>query len=286
MGVLDDAIQDTLTQRRAAGQVVDPRTGTPDLLARLLAADPAERLSDRALRNEIVTMIVAGHETVASALTWSWYLVGQHAEVDERLADEATRLLHGAAPSADSLAALPVLRGVFQETLRLYPPAWVVTRKARGADRIGEVPIRRNALIVLSPYATQRDARWWGAPDEFDPDRFSAARSAGRPRFAYFPFGGGPHQCIGNHFSMVEAAVIMAAVAQRFRLEALPGHQVTVDAGVTLAPKGGLPMRVRSRVNSSQSGPDVAPRSQSAKPPGTMRKSGCGNGSETARQRR
>jgi cytochrome P450 len=184
---------------------------------------------------------------VASALTWTWHLVGGDQAVDDRLAEEAGRVLGGGTPTVDSLAALPYVRDVFQETLRLYPPAWIITRKARGADNIGGVAIRKNGLVVLSPYATQRDPRWWDDPDRFDPDRFTPTGSAGRPKFAYFPFGGGPHQCIGNHFALVEAAVIMAAVVQRYRLEPVPGHQVVVDPGVTLAPKGGLPMRVQPR---------------------------------------
>lgn len=247
MAVLDGAIRTTVARRRAAGELADPRTGTTDLLARLLAADPGEQLTDRELRNEMVTMIVAGHETVASALSWTWHLVGGNRAVDDRLAEEASRVLGGVAPTVDSLAALPYVRDVFQETLRLYPPAWIITRKARGADDISGTTIRRNGLVVLSPYATQRDPRWWDDPDRFDPDRFTASRSAGRLKFAYFPFGGGPHQCIGNHFSMVEAALIMTAVVQRYRLEPLPGHQVSVDPGVTLAPRGGLPMRVQPR---------------------------------------
>jgi cytochrome P450 len=247
MAELDEAIRTTVARRRAAGQLIDPRTGTTDLLARLLAADPGEQLTDRELRNEMVTMIVAGHETVASALSWTWHLVGGDQAVDDRLAEEAGRVLGGVTPTVDSLAALPYVRDVFQETLRLYPPAWIITRKARGADNIGGVAIRKHGLVVLSPYATQRDPRWWDDPDRFDPDRFTPTGSAGRPKFAYFPFGGGPHLCIGNHFALVEAAVIMSAVVQRYRLKPVPGHQVIVDPGVTLAPKGGLPMRVQPR---------------------------------------
>ena len=129
----------------------------------------------------------------------------------------------------------------------MYPPAWIISRRAKRADVMDGTRIPAGGLVVMSPYVTQRDPEWWPAPDRFDPSRFEREAVRARPRFAYFPFGGGAHQCIGNHFAMVEAAIVMSSVVRRFRLQRVPGHRVEVDPGVTLAPRGGLPMLVRSR---------------------------------------
>jgi cytochrome P450 len=247
LAVLDQLIYATIERRRASEQSVDPDTGVPDLLARLMTADVEEKLDAQALRDEMLTMIIAGHETVASSLTWVWHLLAGAPEVDHRLAEEARQALDASVPTVQDLMQLELHGRVFAEALRLYPPAWIISRRAKRADVVDGVRIPAGGLVVLSPYVTQRDDSWWPAPDRFDPDRFEREAVRERPRFAYFPFGGGGHQCIGNHFAMVEAAVIMSSVIQRFRLESVPGHKVEVDPGVTLAPKGGLPMLVRHR---------------------------------------
>ncbi len=244
MALLDAAIEDTIRRRRAAGQAVDPESGTPDLLSRLLA-EGDRSLTDRELRNEMITMIIAGHETVASALTWTWSLLARHTSVCHRLAEEVDLVLGGNDPEPESLARLPLVTRVFQETLRLYPPAWIITRKALRRDRLGQRVIPEGGLVVMSPYVTQRDRRWWNEPDSFDPDRF--ADPGDRPRYAYFPFGGGPHLCIGNHFSMLEAGVIIATVVRHYRLELPADREIAIDPGVTLTPRGGLPMLVKYR---------------------------------------
>lgn len=247
LAVLDEVIYATIERRRASGQSVDPDTGVPDLLARLMTADTEERLTARQLRDEMLTMIIAGHETVASALSWTWHLLAGAPDVDSELAVEAGQIPDGQVPTVPDLMQLSLHGQVFAETLRLYPPAWIISRRAKRADVVDGVRIPAGGLVVLSPYVTQRDSEWWPAPDRFDPGRFESAAVRARPRFSYYPFGGGAHQCIGNHFAMVEAAVVMRSVVQRFRLEPVPGHVVEVDPGVTLSPRGGLPMLVRAR---------------------------------------
>ncbi len=248
MALLDDAIYRTVERRRQAGQAVDPQAGTPDLLSRLLEADPAERLTTAQLRNEMITMIIAGHETVASALSWTWLLLSNNHVAEERLAREVSDALSGGDADSPALARMSQVSRVFQETLRLYPPAWIISRKLLADDELGGKPLRRGSVVVMSPYVTQRDERWWAEPDLFDPERFAPERKGDRPRYAYFPFGGGPHLCIGNHFSMLEAGVIISHVVREFRLELVPGHSVAADPGVTLTPRGGLPMIVKRRM--------------------------------------
>lgn len=247
LAVLDQLIYATIERRRASGQAVDPDTGVPDLLARLMTVDAEEQLTARQLRDEMLTMIIAGHETVASALSWTWHLVAGAPDVDGELAVEAGHIPDEHVPTVQDLMQLSLHGQVFAETLRLYPPAWIISRRAKRADVMDGTRIPAGGLVVMSPYVTQRDPEWWPAPDRFDPSRFEREAVRARPRFAYFPFGGGAHQCIGNHFAMVEAAIVMSSVVRRFRLQRVPGHRVEVDPGVTLAPRGGLPMLVRSR---------------------------------------
>ena len=246
--VLDEAIYDTIEQRRA-GRHADRTDGPSDLLDRLISA-PDEHgraaLTDRELRDEMITMLIAGHETVASALTWTWYLLARHPEVDRALTDEVRAVCGDVPLTAGAMSRLPYTAAVFQEAMRLYPPAWVITRRALDGDVIGDHRVRRGTLVVLSPYVTHRHPDFWTDPEGFDPERFLATGPSERPRYAYFPFGGGPHLCIGNHFTMVEAVLIIAAVVRRYRFTMIGGAP-DVIAGVTLHPRDGLRMRMDLR---------------------------------------
>lgn len=250
---LDAAVWDTIGRRRQAGT---DASRDVDLLTTLMAARDAEPgagtgdgagMTDQQLRDEVMTMVVAGHETVASAMAWAWCLLAWSPRVEAKLHEEVDRVLGGRPPTVDDLPNLPYTGMIFEEALRLYPPAWIITRKALADDEIGGYHIPAGALVVSSPYVTQRDARFWENPDEFEPERFAPERSAGRHRFAYFPFGGGPRLCIGNHFAMVEAALVIATVAQRYALRLVPGQRVAVESSVTLRPKHGLMMTLVPR---------------------------------------
>ena len=241
---LDQAVRDTINRRRRDGEEGG------DLLAMLMSARDPETgaaMTDQQLRDEVMTMLIAGHETVASVLAWTWYLLAGAPEVEAKLHEEVDRVLAGRPPTADDLPKLPITGMIFDEALRLYPPAWIITRKALADDEIGGYHIPAGTLVVTSPYVTQRDARFWDSPDAFDPERFSPERSVGRPRFAYYPFGGGPRLCIGNHFALVEAGLVIAAVAQRYSLRLVPGQQIAVEPSVTLRPKHGLMMTLIRR---------------------------------------
>ncbi len=247
LAVLDDAIYATIGERRH-GRAVSRSTDI-DLLQRLMDAKDPETgtyLTDHQLRDEMITLLIAGHETVASALTWTWYLLGTHPEADERLSTELRDVLADKPVTADDLGHLTFTAAIFHEALRLYPPAWVITRRALADDDVQGLSIPRDALVVLSPYATQRHPDIWDDPARFDPARFIGNPPDSRHRYSYFPFGGGPHLCIGNHFAIVEATLMIATIARRFRLEPAT-DAVIVDPGVTLQPKGGLPMHVRHR---------------------------------------
>ncbi len=244
LGRLDAAIEEAIREARRSGG------GGDDLLGRLMRStdpDTGQRLTDRQLRDELMTMLIAGHETVASALAWTWHLLGGAPEADDRLAEEVRGALGGRAVRADDLERLPFTGRVFRETLRLYPPAWLVTRRAVVDVEIGGYRIPGGSLVVVSPYVTHRDGGLWEEPTRFDPDRFSPERSAGRHPLAYIPFGAGGHLCIGSHFAMVEAAVLLATLVARFRLVPAGEGGVRVEPGVTLHPRGGLPMRVLRR---------------------------------------
>ncbi len=241
---LDGAIFELIARRRRDPDEAD------DLLAMLILArdaDTGEGMSDQQLRDEIITFLIAGHETVASALVWTWYSLSLHPAVERKLHDELATVLDTRPPTMDDLPSLPYTRMVVDETLRLYPPSWISTRRAIEADTIGGYRIPANALIVMSPYVTHRRAADWPNPEGFDPERFALEESAARPRFAYFPFGGGPHLCIGQAFALVEAQLIVASIAQRYRLALTPGQQIEVAPLVTLRPKHGMLMHLNHR---------------------------------------
>jgi cytochrome P450 len=210
----------------------------------LLARDEEtdQRMNDQQVRDEVMTLLIAGHETVATALTWSWCLLSQHPEVERRLHSELDEVLGGHLPTVEHLARLSYTRMVTQEVLRLYPPAWVFGRKGIDADEIGGYFIPANSMIVLSPYMTHRHPAFWEHAEVFDPERFAPEQAVGRPHYAYFPFGGGPRIGIGNNFALMEIQLVLATIAQQYRLRLIPGHPVEPDAFLSLRPRSGLPM--------------------------------------------
>ncbi|MCS6848761.1 MAG: cytochrome P450 [Anaerolineae bacterium] len=219
-----------------------------DLLSMMLAAvDEAGGMSDAQARDEAFTLIVAGHETTANTLTWAWYLLSQHPQAEAALHAELDAVLGGRAPAFDDLPRLPFTEAVVKETLRLYPAAYVTSREPQEDVRIGDYLVPKGSTVLISPYVTHHDTRWFNAPEQFKPERWLGDLEKRLPKFAYFPFGGGPRICIGNAFALMEARLILATIAQRFRLALAPGHRVTLDPLVTLRPKGGMRMVVQAR---------------------------------------
>ncbi len=242
--LIDRVVLEVIEARRRHGP------GAGDLLDLLLAARDEESgtgMTDQQLRDEVLTLLGAGHETVGAALSWSWHLLGQHPDVQEALADEARGRLGGRQPDFDDLPHLPLARAVFEEALRLYPPAPGLPRVAIHDDEIEGRHVPAKALVLLFQYVTHRDPAFWDEPERFKPERFLAGAGAGRPKFAYFPFGGGPRVCIGNTFALTEGPLVLAALAQRFRLEPVPGHEVVPDTTFTLRPKNGVKMMLHRR---------------------------------------
>ncbi len=225
-------------------------TAGDDLLGMLLDARDAETgdlMSHRQLRDEVATIMLAGHETTAVGLSWVWYALSQYPEVEHKLHAELDRELGGRVPVAEDLPRLQYTRAIIDEALRLYPPAWVLIRQAIGEDELGGYRIPPGALITMYSYITHRRAHWWKEPDRFNPEHFMPQSSADRPQFAYFPFGGGPRQCIGAGFALMEMQLVLATLAQRFRLRLVPGHPVEAQPTVTLRPRFGLRMAVHPR---------------------------------------
>ncbi len=231
-GFLDRVARAIIMARRAgAGAERD------DLLASLLAS--SADVSDTELRDQVLTIAMAGHETTAKGLTWTLYLLDRHPEVAARLAEEVDAALGGRLPTAADLEKLAMCRQVIEEALRLYPPVWQITRRALGPDRMGGYDVTPGALIAISPYLLHRHPGYWDEPDAFRPERF-ATGSADRPSHLYLPFGGGPRICIGQHFAIVEATLVLATLLREVRLEVLPGFTVEPEALVTLRPRHGL----------------------------------------------
>ncbi len=241
---LDGAIARLIAERERTG-------GGEDLLARLIAARDDEtgaELSAREVRDEVLTVFLAGHETTAVAMSWIWYLLSQHPWAEAKLHAELDAVLGGRTPSAADLPRLVYTRMVVEEAMRLYPPSpGMNTRSALEADEICGARIPKGGLVVINPWVTHRHRRLWDQPERFDPERFSKAASQGRPRFAYIPFGAGPRVCIGASLAMTEILVILAVLAQRYRLALAPGHVVELQHHVTLRPLGGLPMLIARR---------------------------------------
>jgi cytochrome P450 len=232
-----------IEERRASG--VD----NGDLLSMLLAArdDDGSRMTDRQLRDESITIFLAGHETTANALAWTWMLLAQNPHVESKLHEELDRVLQARTPTLDDLPNLSYTSQIITESLRLYPPAWGMARVAIEDTEIAGFPIPKGCGVSLAQWVVHRDPRWFEAPLEFRPERWEGDFAKRLPRFAYFPFGGGPRQCIGNNFAVMEAGLLLATLAQQFRISLLPGKEIIPAASITLRPKTGIRGKIEKR---------------------------------------
>jgi cytochrome P450 len=221
-----------------------------DILATLMAArdkDSGEGMSDKQLRDELITLLLAGYDTTSRTLTWAFYSLAQNPEVEKRLHQELREVLDGRTPTYNDLPNLRYTSLVIQEAMRLLPPNSIIARQAVGDDSIGGYKIPAGSVITLSQYLTHRHEEHWPNPEAFEPERFAPENVTGRHRFAYFPFGGGPRQCVGKGMAMMNVSLALAAMAQKFQLRLIPGHIVKFDMEVTLQPRGGLPMSLHAR---------------------------------------
>ncbi|MEX1369422.1 MAG: cytochrome P450 [Nannocystaceae bacterium] len=247
---LDAIVNDIIEQRRRADEPRD------DVLGMLMAAvddDGAPGMNDQQLRDEVMTLFMAGHETIATAMSWTFMLLHQHPEVAAKVRDEAQAVLQGRAASMSDLPRLPYAGQVIDEVMRLYPPAWIVERQAVVEDRLGDYVIPTGTIVAVSPWVMHRHPGLWEQPERFDPERFAPGRAEGRPKHAYLPFGAGPRVCIGNNFALMEAKIILTSVAQRYRIEVDRPDEVALDPRVTLRPRDGMPGHLH-RLESTASG--------------------------------
>ena len=240
---LNKIIYRIIDRRRAAG-------GDPgDLLSMLLHAqdEDGSRMTDRQLRDEVITLFLAGHETTALALSWTWWLLAQNPQAEAKLHGELDAVLAGRSPTLEDLPKLRYTDHVISESMRLYPPAWGMARVAIEDAEIGGYRIPKGSGVSLSQWVVHRDSRWFEAPEEFHPERWEGDLLKRLPRFAYFPFGGGPRKCIGNTFALMEAALLLATIAQKFRVRLVPNQQVEPVASITLRPRHGIRVTLEAR---------------------------------------
>jgi cytochrome P450 len=242
--MLDEVVQKIVSERRQHNE------DRGDLLSMLMLArdeETGEMMDDKQLRDEVMTLLLAGHETTSNTLTWTWYLLSQHPEVEAKFHAELAAVLGGRVPMMEDLPKLTYTRMILDESLRLYPPVYALARGGIEADQVGGYDLPRRSIITMSPYLTHRHPEFWPEPEKFDPERFSPEEEAKRPRYAYVPFGGGPRQCIGNSFALTEAQLVLATVGQQYRLRLAPDYQMELEPLITLKPKGGLPMMLEKR---------------------------------------
>ncbi len=242
---LDATVYRIINEHRAGG--VDQG----DLLSMLLHAQDEEgdggRMADKQLRDEALTILLAGHETTANALTWVWYLLSENPDVEGTLHAEIDMVLAGRLPTLNDVSCLHYTEMVFAEAMRLYPPAWILGRRAISDYEVANYLLPAGSVIFMSPYVMHRDPRYFPDPLRFDPKRWTPESRALQPRFSYFPFGGGPRQCIGEAFAWMEGVLIIAILAQNWRMRLVPGHPVELLPLVTLRPKYGMRMTLERR---------------------------------------
>jgi cytochrome P450 len=245
---LDETIYRIINERRASGE------DRGDLLSMLLMSTDTEGdgtgMSNLQVRNEAMTLFIAGHETTANALMWTWYLLSHHPEIEARLHREIDSVLQGRTPEADDFARLKYVEMVFAESMRLYPPAWVMGRQVLADYPIDRYMVPTKSIILMSPYAMHHDERYYPDPFRFDPDRWTEEARASRPKFSYFPFGGGPRVCIGEQFAWMEGVLLIATIASQWKLRLAPGQEVKPKPIVTLRPGGSVMMTLERRERS------------------------------------
>jgi cytochrome P450 len=243
INALDRIILHIINERQRSGE------DKGDLLSMLLLAadEEGDKMSIQQVRDEVISLFLAGHETTANTLTWIWYLLSQHPAEATKLFAEVDTVLEGRAPTAQDMARLPYTTLIVKEGLRLYPPAWVITREAITETAIGGYRLKAGSVVVTSPYVTHRHPGYFAEPDQFRPERFSDDREKTLPRLVYFPFGGGPRICMGQSFALMEAVLILATIAQHYRLTLVPGHPVEMEPLVTLRARYGIRMHVSRR---------------------------------------
>lgn len=234
-------VSDIIEKRRTNTQKYD------DLLSMLMEvedADTGEKMSDQQIQDEVITIFLAGHETTAVALTWLMHCLDENPEIQEKLQEEEARVLNGRKPQLEDLMALEYTRMVIDETLRLYPPAWIIGRHSLGEDQLGQYHIPKDTNCLIPVYYIHRDPRFWDEPEKFDPERFSKENSKGRHRFVYFPFGGGPRLCIGNNFALMEMQIIVPMLVRAFRLKKSPDFEFKKEPLITMRPAPHMRMQV------------------------------------------
>jgi cytochrome P450 len=239
-------VVERLVTRRRLG--AGPAHGSRDLLDMLLAErSSGAGMSEQQVRDELMTFMLAGHETTATALAWTFLLLSMHPAVRERLAGEVDAVLAGRLPTVADADKLEWTAAVISESMRLYPPAWIIERAAIADDELDGLTIPRGSIVITPPYLVHRSPEHWPNPEGFDPARFLPGAAAGRHRYAYLPFGGGRRQCVGGGFAMLEATLLLAAITQRYRLDLIPGPRPAPQPTVTLRPRDGIPMTLHRR---------------------------------------
>ncbi len=240
---IDDVVYRIIAERRASGR------NEGDLLSMLLAArdEDGSQMNDRQLRDEVMTLFLAGHETTALTLAWSWYLLGTHPESEKRFHAELDEALGGRAPTATDLPRLKFTEQIAKESMRLYPPAYGLGREAIDDCEIGGYRVTAGTQVFMFQWATQRDPRFYDEPEAFRPERWTDEFIERLPKYAYFPFGGGPRACIGASFAMMEIILCLATIGQKFRLELVPDHPVSIYPAMSLRPRDGIKVQVRNR---------------------------------------
>lgn len=244
VATINSVVYEIIAGRRQSGELGG------DVLSMLLGVqdeETGEGMTDRQIRDEVVTLMVAGHETTALAMSWTLHLVSQHPEIERRLHEEIDAVLEGRQPTLADLPRLQYLNMVFKESLRLYPPFWMYTRSPLEDTAIGGHSIAAGSILVFSPYVTHRHPGYWKNPEAMDPERFTPESSAHRPLFAYFPFGHGPRQCIGQRMAELECLLTLATVLANLSPHRVPGRRVEPDPGISLRPKHGIWMTLHER---------------------------------------